>query len=72
MLLENPIFKDAIRNIEGAILSGIERSPIKDADIREKLCQQYILLKALVGQITTFVETGKLAEATLKARGKKI
>jgi len=70
MFLANPMFQDAVKTIEGAILSGIERSALKDSDMREKLCQQYILLKALVGQIQTFVETGKLAEATLKARGR--
>ena len=67
-ILGDDLFKDAVREIEEALLNGIRMSAFKDAELREKLCQQYTLLHSLVGQFRTYMETGKLAEATLKQR----
>ena len=67
-ILGDELFKEAVREVEEAILSGIKRSPIKDAELREKLCQQLTQLEAVVGYIRSVMETGKLAEATLKQR----
>ena len=67
-ILDDELFKAAVRDIEGAILLGIQRSAFKDSDLREKLCQQYTLLHSLVDQFKTHMETGKLAEATLRQR----
>jgi type II secretory pathway component PulF len=69
MILTNTLFKEAVREVEQALLSGIKRSPLKEADLREKLCQQMIALDALVGRLQTHMETGKLAEETIKRRG---
>ncbi len=71
-ILSQSIFKEAVREVEDAILDGIKRSPIKDAEFREKLCQQYIQLHAVLGQLRSYMETGKLAEFTLKERLKKV
>ena len=67
-ILGDELFKEAVREVEQALLSGIKRSPIKDAELREKLCQQLVQLDAVVGYIQSVMETGKLAEATLKQR----
>ena len=67
-ILGDDLFKDAVREIEEALLNGIRMSAFKDAELREKLCQQYTILHSLVGQFRTYMETGKLAEATLKQR----
>ena len=67
-ILGDSLFKEACNEIEQAILNGIKASSIKDTDLREKLCQQYILFQALLGQFRTHMETGKLAEATLRQR----
>ena len=64
-ILENELFKEAVKAVEGALLTGIRMSAFKDAELREKLCQQYILLHSVVEQIKTHIETGKLAEASL-------
>jgi type II secretory pathway component PulF len=69
MILTNTLFKEAVREVEQALLSGIKRSPLKEADLREKLCQQMIALDAVVGRLQTHMETGKLAEETIKRRG---
>ena len=65
-ILEDDLFKEAVKSVEDALLNGIRRSPIKDAELREKLCQQLIQLYAVVDQIRGHMETGKLAEATIR------
>lgn len=67
-ILGDDLFKEACKDIEQAILNGIASSSIKDSDLREKLCQQYILFQALIGQFRTHMETGKLAQETLRQR----
>jgi hypothetical protein len=67
-ILGDSLFKEAVEAVEEALLNGIKLSPIKDAELREKLCQQYIQLGAVLGQLRGYMETGKLAEATLKQR----
>jgi hypothetical protein len=64
-ILGDSLFKEAVQSVEEALLNGIKLSPIKDAELREKLCQQYIQLGAVVGQLRSYMETGKLAEATI-------
>jgi type II secretory pathway component PulF len=64
-ILGDSLFKEAVEAVEEALLNGIKLSPIKDAELREKLCQQYIQLGAVVGQLRSYMETGKLAEATI-------
>ena len=65
-ILKDELFKEAVREVKEAILNGIEMSAIKDSEMREKLCQQLILLNAVVGRLRTYMETGKLAEETIK------
>lgn len=67
-VLDSGIFKEAVSEVESALINGIRMSPIKDAELREKLCQQLIQLGAVVGHIRSVMETGKLAEATIKQR----
>ena len=68
-ILKNTLFKDAVQAVEEALLNGIKRSPIKDSEMRERLCQQYIALTSVVDQLKTHMETGKLAAETIKRRG---
>lgn len=67
-ILGDSLFKDAVNEVEQALLNGIKLSPIKDAELREKLCQQYIQLSAVVDRLRSYMETGKLAEATIQQR----
>ena len=39
-ILGDDLFKEAVKEVEDALLNGIKLSPIKDAEMREKLCQQ--------------------------------
>lgn len=69
-VLDNEMFKEAVADIEQALLIGIRRSAFKDAELREKLCQRYALLHDLRDQLSTHMETGELAEATMTMREK--
>lgn len=65
---ENEIFKEAFAEVEEAILGGILRSPLKDAEMREKFCQQYISLHSIRDRLKTYMETGVLAEEEIRRR----
>lgn len=67
-VLNNEAFKDAVSEIEQALLVGIQRTAFKDAELREKLCQRYALLHDLVNQLKTYMETGELAKASIAER----
>ena len=67
-ILGDDLFMEAVKAVETALLTGIKMSPIKDAELREKLCQQYIQLSAVVDQLRGYMETGKLAAETIKQR----
>lgn len=67
-ILGDSLFKEAVKEIESALLRGIQQSAFKDAELREKLCQQYTLLHSIVGQFRTYMETGKLAEAMIQQK----
>lgn len=67
-ILEDELFKDAVREIEQALLAGIHKSAFKDAELREKLCQRYALLHDLLGALRTHIETGRLAKAQLEEK----
>jgi hypothetical protein len=65
-ILRNPLFKEAVREVREAIITGIERSAFTDEKTREKLSQQLVSLTAVVNKLQSHMETGKLAEETLK------
>lgn len=67
-LLEEPLLKEAFSILESAFINGIQTSAMKDHDLREKLCQMLICLKSVKQHLLTAIETGKLAEETLKQR----
>jgi len=67
-ILENGLFKEAVSAMREAFILGIQRSAFTDEKLREKLCQRLALLDDLVGQFKTHMETGKLAEETIRRR----
>jgi len=67
-ILAEPLFKEAISTIREALISGIQRSAFTEEKLREKLCQRLALLEDLVSQLQTVMESGKLAEETIRQR----
>ncbi|TFH50922.1 MAG: hypothetical protein E4H01_01165 [Lysobacterales bacterium] len=71
-VLENEMFKEAVADIEQALLTGIRHSAFKDEDLREKLCARYALLHDLIQQLKSHMETGELAQASMRDRLKAV
>lgn len=60
-ILEDPVFSEAVKKIETTLLEGIERTAFTDEKTREKLCQSYTLLRQLLRDLESVMETGQLA-----------
>lgn len=67
-ILSEPLFKESVNTIREALLIGIRRSAFSDDKLREKLCQRLALLEDLVSQLQTVMETGMLAEETIRQK----
>lgn len=65
-VLENEEFHAAFDAVEKDILDKWTNSPARDAEGRESLWQYLMLLRKVKSQLTTTLETGKLAELDLK------
>ena len=67
-ILAEPLFKECVSVIREALIAGIRRSAFTEEKLREKLCQRLALLEELVGQLQTVMETGTLAEETIRQK----
>lgn len=65
-VLENEAFLQAFTDIEQEVITQWTESPARDQEGREKLWTYLMLLKKLKAQITTTLETGKLAKLDLE------
>lgn len=65
-VLENEAFQQAFDDIENEVIEQWKNSPARDEAGREKLWTYLMLLKKLKAQITTTLETGKLAKLDLE------
>jgi hypothetical protein len=68
-ILQNELFKEAVAEVRQALIDGIERSAFTDEKLREKLAQQLVAVTAVVNKLKSHMETGKLAEETIRRRG---
>ena len=69
-LMSHPLFKEAIEAQRAALITGIEMSAFTDEKLREKLCQQLVALTTFVNALRTHIETGQLAQETIKRRSR--
>jgi hypothetical protein len=65
-ILENEVFQAVFADIEKEVIKQWTNSPARDAEGREKLWTYLTLLHKLKQQITTTMETGKLAKLELQ------
>lgn len=65
-IVESPVFKNAVAEIEQALLDGIKKSGFADEKLREKLCAYYTLLHKLIDTLKSTMDTGKLAQKQLE------
>ena len=64
-VLENEIFTDAVKKIEERLNQEWLASPLRDTEAREKIFLMRKMLESLINEITSVMETGKLANKTL-------
>lgn len=65
-VLENEAFAQAFDAIEREVIEKWKNSPARDAQGREKCWTYLMLLRQVKTQLTTTLETGKLAQLDLK------
>lgn len=68
-VLENEVFREAVSAIRNAIEHARLNSGATDVALREKLYAQELGLEAVLTNLRTYIETGMLAEETLRRRG---
>ena len=64
-ILEDEIFTDAVKKIEERLNQEWLNSPLRDTEAREKIFLMRKMLESLINEITSVMETGKLANKTL-------
>lgn len=64
-LLAHPMLVEAFQDIETEIVSKWQSSPARDAEGREKLWMMLQLLRRVKAHLSSHVETGMVAQATL-------
>ncbi len=65
-VLGNEVFQAVFDDIEQEVITQWTNSPARDQEGREKLWQYLTLLRKVKAQITTTLETGKLAQLELQ------
>ena len=65
-VLENEAFTAAFEAVEKEVIDQWTNSPARDADGREKLWAYLHLLRKVKAQLTSTLETGKLAQLELQ------
>ena len=65
-ILDDPVVKSALDEIQARIIDEWRKSPIKDVELREKLWMMYNVHHAFKDKFREHIETGKLAEFQLR------
>lgn len=65
-LIDNPLFKDAVKTVRDGIVSAIANSAMGDEATHNKLAIALQLLNQVEKQLITHIQTGRLAALTLK------
>jgi hypothetical protein len=69
-ILENEIFKEAVKEIFDALRDARINSPVKDVALREKLWAQEVALESILAKLRLVIETGMMAEKSLLEKAK--
>ena len=64
-ILEDEIFTDAVKKIEERLNHEWLNSPLRDTEAREKIFLMRKMLETIINEITSVMETGKLANKKL-------
>lgn len=64
-ILEDEIFTDAVKKIEDRLNQEWLNSPLRDTEAREKIFLMRKMLETIINEITSVMDTGKLANKKL-------
>ncbi len=64
-ILEDEIFTDAVKKIEDRLNQEWLASPLRDTEAREKIFLMRKMLETIINEITSVMDTGKLANKKL-------
>jgi hypothetical protein len=64
-LMNEPLIKEALEEIERAIIQNWEQCPAKDIELREKLWMMYGVSKKFRSYLQSTMESGELASLQL-------
>lgn len=65
-ILNSEVFKDAVKQVEEALLNGMRSAAIVDDKMRLRLLDNYQSLQAILQCLRSTMETGRLAREQLK------
>lgn len=65
LILENPVFKEAMKTLQDQIVTEWGKCPVRDAEGQKLLLQLHKLSKKFESLFVGVVETGKLAQLDL-------
>lgn len=71
-VLKNEAFRDAVRIIEEALLTGMRNAAIADDKLRLRLLDKYEALYDLLDQLQSAMNTGAMAEQELKTLKQRV
>ncbi len=66
MLLENPLYIEAVTAMRAAMFTEFENTRLADSDSRHELWQRMQLMKLFQGKFEEIVNLGKRAQDTIK------
>jgi hypothetical protein len=66
LLLDNPIYKEAIESVREVIIQTWEKCPVRDTEAQHELKLMLKLLKDLEANINHVATTGKLAKLQIE------
>lgn len=70
-ILNSEVFKDAVKQVEDALLGGMKSAAIVDDRMRLRLLDNYQSLQAILQCLKSTMETGKLAREQLQLDAKQ-
>lgn len=70
-ILNSEVFKDAVKQVEEALLNGMKSAAIVDDKMRLRLLDNYQSLQAVLQCLRSTMETGILAKQQLELDKKK-
>ena len=68
LVLENPMFKDAISSVRDGLITAMNNSPMGDDKSHNRLVIALQLLNQIEKNLVTHINTGKLATIQIKEK----